>query len=451
MSTTLNMRAQMKNDSTANWAAASDFIARKGEIIVYNENPPKIKIGDGVTKIGELPFLTSSVYVGDTQPTQNYDVWVDTSEEGAISLVYTQEEKNKLAKIDTDLIAEQKTGAINAANNAISAANNAQAILETIDERLESVKIDDTVIGSAPWSSKNIVDALYLPIEENGNPVVCYPIKGYPMEITASWKPWQRGSGEPSSTNIRKIVTHQNISIQQCQNNLINFDDLTNQTISNSLYNEKSLGFTLTAGTIYTLTYDVKTNVADWYASIGIGTQAFSFDIARSQTQDVIDSLVKISCTFSVTSEQIANYGDTLYIRPVRYFSNTTATYDVSSFRLYEDSAKTLVLPEIMAGGRVDLEGNGTKEWELIDSYNGEVLTSEWISDRDVYAADGTPTIGAQVAYKLTTPISFTATGGEPIYALAGINTISTDADSLTVIAREDLLHTLSTLGVSTS
>lgn len=50
------------------------------------------------------------------------------------------------------------------------------------------------------------------------------------------------------------------------------------------------------------------------------------------------------------------------------------------------------------------------------------------------YAA-GTP---VQIAYKLTTPTPFTVTGAQPISALGGVNTLLTDADSVTVTGRAD-------------
>lgn len=49
----------------------------------------------------------------------------------------------------------------------------------------------------APWSSKHIVDMLCPPLEERGNPVVCYPVAGYPLGVKASWEPVQEGSGTP--------------------------------------------------------------------------------------------------------------------------------------------------------------------------------------------------------------------------------------------------------------
>lgn len=58
------------------------------------------------------------------------------------------------------------------------------------------------------------------------------------------------------------------------------------------------------------------------------------------------------------------------------------------------------------------------------------------------YAA-GTP---VQIAYKLTTPTSFTATGAQPISALSGVNTLLTDADSVAVTGRADPIKRITDL-----
>ena len=64
-----------------------------------------------------------------------------------------------------------------------------------------------------------------------------------------------------------------------------------------------------------------------------------------------------------------------------------------------------------------------------IASYDGETLPGEWISDRDVYAPDTTPTTGAQVVYK-NTPTTVETTA-EEITLLKGTNVLSTDGDSI--------------------
>lgn len=61
----------------------------------------------------------------------------------------------------------------------------------------DGVQIDDSAIGDKPWSSKHIIDMLCPPLEESGNPVVCYPVAGYPLGVKAKWEPMQEGSGTP--------------------------------------------------------------------------------------------------------------------------------------------------------------------------------------------------------------------------------------------------------------
>lgn len=62
----------------------------------------------------------------------------------------------------------------------------------------DGTQIDDTTVGPDAWSSKHIVDMLCPPLDETGNPVVCYPVAGYPLAVKAKWEPMQEGSGTPS-------------------------------------------------------------------------------------------------------------------------------------------------------------------------------------------------------------------------------------------------------------
>ena len=64
----------------------------------------------------------------------------------------------------------------------------------------------------------------------------------------------------------------------------------------------------------------------------------------------------------------------------------------------------------------------------------------QWV---DAQAAAGTP---VQITYKLATPTTFQATGGQSLPALPGTNTIYTDADSVTVTGRADPNHTINAL-----
>ena len=53
----------IKSDTENNWNKAKNFIPKKNEIIVYtNLEPNGIKIGDGKTKVNDLPFINNANY-----------------------------------------------------------------------------------------------------------------------------------------------------------------------------------------------------------------------------------------------------------------------------------------------------------------------------------------------------------------------------------------------------
>jgi hypothetical protein len=78
---------------------------------------------------------------------------------------------------------------------------------------------------------------------------------------------------------------------------------------------------------------------------------------------------------------------------------------------------------------------------DIMSSYFPDVnALNDYIAAQ--YAA-GTP---VQVCYKLTEPVPFTATGAKPLPALAGVNTVLTDADSATVTGRADPIKRITDL-----
>ena len=51
------MLEKIKRDKEENWAKAINFIPKENEVIIYDcDNNVKIKIGDGKTKVSDLPF-----------------------------------------------------------------------------------------------------------------------------------------------------------------------------------------------------------------------------------------------------------------------------------------------------------------------------------------------------------------------------------------------------------
>ena len=64
---TLNGRVISKHDIEENWWLAKNFIPQAGEIIIYDPDEnyyySRLKIGDGVQNVNDLPFLIQELTV----------------------------------------------------------------------------------------------------------------------------------------------------------------------------------------------------------------------------------------------------------------------------------------------------------------------------------------------------------------------------------------------------
>ena len=63
----INGRIVLKNDTEANWNKATNFIPKKGEIVIYNTDSShtytRFKIGDGTTTVINLPFVNEAISI----------------------------------------------------------------------------------------------------------------------------------------------------------------------------------------------------------------------------------------------------------------------------------------------------------------------------------------------------------------------------------------------------
>lgn len=80
---------------------------------------------------------------------------------------------------------------------------------------------------------------------------------------------------------------------------------------------------------------------------------------------------------------------------------------------------------------------------EIIFANTEFETVNDFVTYLAAQAAAGTP---VQIAYKLATPTPITATGAQPVPALAGCNTVLTDADSVAVTGRADPAHAITAL-----
>lgn len=282
---------------------------------------------------------------------------------------------------------------LSAASNAEEIAKSVRADAEKIKERLDEIpKIDNTAITTtSPWSSKQIVDTLCPPIEETGNPVVCYPVAGYPLDATVSWGPTQEGSGEPSPDNVRPIKGRDGVTVERKE------DGLTRHlTFSSTIY--------------------------------GGEVDAVSGEVAETWGLVTLDGAEK----WTVSGKLLDNKTDWYYVSskiPNAVNAAPQKNNEICSHYPHADVANT----NTVQGCAI--------VWGCIRVRWGDTIpddTDAWKAYLAAQYAAGTP---VQIAYKLAKPVSFTATGAQPIPALSGTNTLLTDADSVSVSGRADLIH----------
>lgn len=62
---TLNARIINKHATEEDWDKATNFIPKQGELIIYdrdaNNTQERFKIGDGVTVVSALPFISNTI------------------------------------------------------------------------------------------------------------------------------------------------------------------------------------------------------------------------------------------------------------------------------------------------------------------------------------------------------------------------------------------------------
>lgn len=270
----------------------------------------------------------------------------------------------------------------------------------------DAPQIDDAAISTtSPWSSKQIVDTLCPPLEESGNPVVCYPVAGYPLGVKAKWEPVQEGSGTPSLENIRPIKGRDSVTITRQEDNQV-----ITLTLPTTIYGgevdavagegQETRKFVTLDGTETWHTWGVNANNS---AVTGFYTYGIN-DYATTNTAGICSHLY---------NEKVDVWGG----------RNSGIGFSATGqSRYFIFSVPTATLADV--------------------SDNSAAIASLKSCLAAQYAA-GTP---VQVCYKLAEPVPFTATGSGEIKALRGTNTLLTDGDTLTVTGREDLTHAISEL-----
>lgn len=396
---------------------------------------------------------------------------------------------------------------------------NAKQSADTLAESVKNITPDDSSIGDKPWSSKHIIDMLCPPLEESGNPVVCYPVAGYALGVKAMWEPAQEGTGTPSPENIRPIKGRDSVTVERCGENLLDSVPELPIRIYKGSPNVVVRSVPLPAGQ-YTM--DVRLDVIPEYAATGVAL--IKYDLADGTEKYFVPKASNETSTTTafetaIKAITVVNYGNIDgNITGISFVPGAAA----GDFERYNGQTNTLTLPETVYGGEVDAVSSEGQETQKLVILNGTESWNSWginahnpaitgfytydINDYDAKNAKGicshleTPnqdvwggrnagigfaTVGSsryfmfsmltsslpdisaghevvslkaylaaqndagtpvQIAYKLAEPVPFTATGAQPLSALAGVNTVLTDADSANVTGRADPIKRIADL-----
>lgn len=364
----------------------------------------------------------------------------------------------------------------------------------------DGTQIDDTTVGLDAWSSKHIVDMLCPPIEEAGNPVQCYPVSGYPLWVTASWEPTQEGSGDPSPDNIRPISGRDSVKVERCGENLLDVAQCRTATPS------AAYGLTVTVDDtglirVFGIPKVNKDNPRATFRILFTNQVILTKEYKAKWfvVKGVINAITPIQKDKSIVlqSPLLPNTSVDVQFRLMYYTGDEPTTYTP-----YTGQTATLTLPSTIYGGTVDaVTGDGQETWgtetisriasideltsvvrcaatllqKSVTAKSGSAI-SNWLGEYVSYVEDKESFYTNQtqiyikisktrlssfnvagvnaylsehpltVCYKLASPVPITATGAQPIPALPGVNTVLTDADSVTVTGRSDPIKRITDL-----
>lgn len=246
-------------------------------------------------------------------------------------------------------------------------------------------------------------------------------------EVTSEIVAVQAGSGDPSPTNVRPITGWSEVNVYDSGKNL--FDISTSRYIyarvqsGNTLYIQQNSNTTITLYIAYT---------------DGTSTSSVSLPSNTKVTFNVEHNVKEMALSETIYNYLVSNNKNMM-----------VSLQDFDSIEAYSGTTYTTALkdgqgnPMVCYGGQLTND-NGVQRLELthgyIASYNGETLPSTWISDRDVYATDTTPTIGAEVVYVLSTPQEITQ-DSLTIASHSGVNNIWCDSGDITVKALDKIIQ----------
>lgn len=305
---------------------------------------------------------------------------------------------------------------------------------------------DGVIASTSGWSSLQIANAMCPPFSVSGPIVQCTPVANYPLGVQVAITPTQEGTGDPSPENVRPIVGWDSLQVTRCGKNLIPITADETQT-TNGVTWTVSDGVIHAQGTAsLTSRYVAATNIFLPKGTYAVNPAENIFYELVTGNNTVV---VQTKTSFTLESDFIGN---------LQFFvlNGTTVDTDIypqielgstpTAYEPYQGQTYTVQLGRTIYGGTLDVgTGTLTVTQAEIESYNGENLPGQWISDRDIYAPGTQPSIGAQVVYELAES-QIIQLDPQQILALSGTNTLFADAGSVTVSGLSDPVAIIASL-----
>ena len=383
------------------------------------------KASDAIIAEGVATAKAEDAQVYATSANQSAE-FAGTSAQTATTAATTATDKASEASESATTATAAKTDAESARDAAAQSASRAERSAESIDpdefdRKIYAAFVTDTASGaiaSFAGGADNI------------------PMKDVLVHI----EPVQAGSGDPSPDNVRPITGWTGAKVTRTGKNLLNdtirYQPTNYQTIifgQTTAYAAEQKTF-LKAGTYtFSVKCDSTQRTSGYYKKSGDTENTRLWTTVYGDASGVFTLDEDSWCAFWIYSTDALN-SENIYAQvelgstATDYKPYSGQTYDIT----FSSEAGTV------CSGTLDVtSGELVVDRAQIASYNGEALPSTWISDRDVYASGTTPTIGAQVVYKLASPITYTLTPQE-ITSLLGVNNMWADTGDSEVEYRAD-------------
>lgn len=153
-----NARVVQKHDTKANWDKATNFVPLPGEIIVYDDLD-RIKIGDGVTTVVNLPFsipTKEEVGLGNVDNTSDADKPVSSAQSAAIQEAI-ETARTTVKELDLQWGGEAKKNSVSPMGAALSAEHSANRLAYLNPNALAFEYSDD---GGSSWTAMDVTDSI---------------------------------------------------------------------------------------------------------------------------------------------------------------------------------------------------------------------------------------------------------------------------------------------------